>query len=143
MFVPQGRPFLQSAYKALQLSQCIMPVLSQRYRGARKIASRPEPTFERFFYTPAVEEGSTTLRELALMREGVAFCAMEARPGAEGRSVAWAMLDAAGARMVAPDWKDDPAATHRKSGGRRGLDPALDQARQSSTPGMEISGVEL
>jgi hypothetical protein len=34
------------------------------------------------------------------MREGVAFCAMEARPNAEGRSVAWAMLDAAGARMV-------------------------------------------
>ena len=57
MSVPQGRPFLQSAYKALQLSQCIMPVLSQRYRGARKIAGRTEPTFERFFYTPAVEEG--------------------------------------------------------------------------------------
>jgi hypothetical protein len=66
MSVPQGRPFLQSAYKALQLSQCIMPVLSQRYRGARKIAGRTEPTFERFFYTPAVEEGLTTLGELAL-----------------------------------------------------------------------------
>ena len=75
MSVPQGRPFLQSAYKALRLSQCIMPVLSQRYRGARKIAGRPEPTFERFFYKPAVEAGLTALGELALMREGVAFCA--------------------------------------------------------------------
>jgi hypothetical protein len=100
MSVPQGRPFLQSAYKALQLSQCIMPVLSRRYRGTRKIAGRPEPTFERFFYTPAVEKGLTKLGELALRREGVAFCAMESRPCAEGRSIAWAMLDAAGARMV-------------------------------------------
>jgi len=100
MSVPQGRPFLQSAYKALRLSQCIMPVLSQRYRGARKFAGGKEPTFERFFYKPAVEAGLTALGELALTREGVAFCAMEARPGVEGRKVAWAMLDAAGARMV-------------------------------------------
>ena len=100
MSVPQGRPFLQSAYKQLRLSQAIMPILSQRYRGTRKIAGRPEPTFERFFYTSAVEQGLTDLGMLALMRDGVAFCPMEARPGAEGRSVAWAMLDAAGARMV-------------------------------------------
>ena len=80
MSVPQGRPFLQPAYKALRLSQCIMPVLSQRYRGARKFAGGKEPTFERFFYKPAVEAGLTALGELALTREGVAFCAMEARP---------------------------------------------------------------
>jgi hypothetical protein len=76
--------------------------LSKALRISRrsKIAGRPEPTFERFFYTPAVERGLTELCELALLRDGVAFCAMEARPGDEGCSVAWAMLDAAGARMV-------------------------------------------
>ena len=100
MSVPQGRPFLQHAYKALRLSQCIMPVLSQRYRGVRKFAGGKEPTFERFFYKPAVEEGLNALGELALTRDGVAFCVMAARPGVEGRKVAWAMLDAAGARMV-------------------------------------------
>ena len=99
MSVPQARPFLQSPYKALRLSQSIMPILSKRYRHTRKIAGRQEPTFERFFYTPAVEKGLTALGELALMRDGVAFCAMEARPGAEGRSVAWAMLDAAAVEL--------------------------------------------
>jgi hypothetical protein len=44
MSVPHGRPFLQSAYKQLRLSQAIMPILSKRYRGTRKIAGRPEPT---------------------------------------------------------------------------------------------------
>jgi hypothetical protein len=71
--VPQGRPLLQSTYKALKLSQCIMLVLSRWYRGSRKIAGRPEPTFERFFYTSVVEGGLTVLGELALMRDGVAF----------------------------------------------------------------------
>ena len=94
MTVPQGRPYLQPGYKALRLGQSIMPVLSARYRATHRIPGRAEPTFERFFYTDAVEQGLTLIGKLALRREGVAFCPMQAKPGAEGRSMAWVMLDA-------------------------------------------------
>ena len=100
MTVPQGRPYLQPGYKALRLGQSIMPVFSARYRATRRIPGRAEPTFERFFYTDAVEQGLTLIGKLALRREGVAFCPMQAKPGAEGRSMAWVMLDASGARKV-------------------------------------------
>jgi hypothetical protein len=100
MTIPQGRPYLQPGYKALRLGQSIMPVLSARYRATRRIPGRAEPTFERFFYTDAVEQGLTLIGKLALRREGVAFCPMQAKPGAEGWSMAWVMLDASGARKV-------------------------------------------
>ena len=97
---PEQRGWLNRPIRGLKISETVMPVLNAKYRSQPRRGKKCEPLWAKCFYSDKMEECMIRAVKGAQATGGVAFNVMARRPGAQGRSLAFVLTDAAGCRRV-------------------------------------------
>jgi len=97
---PEQRGWLNRPIRGLKISETVMPVLNAKYRSQPRRGKKCEPLWAKCFYSDKMEECMIRAVKGAQATGGVAFNVMARRPGAQGRTSAFVLADAAGCRRV-------------------------------------------